>query len=1001
MKYQDTVAFIGIDSESFMMLSIGLEGLLFEDRPIKLYNISFDEYKEELKKHRFALIIIDAVKEWKKIIKYLRETLDDQDSRIILRSLSKDSTPDFTLLQKYDIQDIRYKGDLTPTSLGINILSALRTHKMLAEKKRYEEELTRKKRELEDERNIFINGPVVIFRWLYKKGFEVEYVSSNIKEMLGFSDEEFIKKETAFKDIVFKHDFELVKNSLEDALKNNYPYFELEYRVLKKNGNPIWIYQFFNISKKGGKKVVTGYMLDITNKKESELIFFERATEGIVILDRENKISRCNRAFLDMVKKDEKGVIGRLFIDLLGRDCSEIFEKSSQEVTLKAKNIKYELKICSKDKDIPSLINHAPLFDINGKIEGSFCFIIDLEEQKRLQLRLLKAMEAEKRFIATISHEIRTPITSILGFLELLKDSDLRDAQKDLLQNVNVSSQHLLSLINGILDASKIEAGQLELAKEEINLHEILSECLIIISGKIKKGVELQFKMKELEHYLVGDRLRIKQIFVNLLSNAAKFTHKGFIKLELLKTEKKDSSYHIEISVEDSGVGIAKERVENLFKPFKQAHSSEYGGTGLGLYLSKSFATLMGGDIRVESIEGEGSRFIVSLKLAIGSFKESMFSLKGRHILLFVKERFLETQLQDKLLKIGATVFNVSRSTSVEKIVAKSLKQKTIHCAILDMDYLGKKSVYIAGILKSLFEKIYIVGIKSEQNLLSFEEIDEEFVKPFRFFELSSQIYKVTHAEEKKEDMDYSYLKVLVAEDVELNKILSIKLFKKFFDIDIDVAGDGLEALKAAKEKKYDIIFMDINMPHMDGIESTVKIREFDKETPIVALSANAYAEDLQKAFDAGMNGYVTKPFEEQKLRDAIKRCTEKRSGKFCISNGLIEENKIMNENIYTQKIRKLLEAEFDKDVIDEILKEFKIQIKNYLISIKSAQKTKNFEEIGNIAHSIKGMLLNLKLEEEAMIAKEIEGRIKKGKKIEDDDLSKIVSFLQELEGAI
>lgn len=261
------------------------------------------------------------------------------------------------------------------------------------------------------------------------------------------------------------------------------------------------------------------------------------------------------------------------------------------------------------------------------------------QKDKEMMSSLLKktsddlnaSLSAEKKFLASMNHEIRTPLNAINGFIELLRKTSLNTKQREFVSNIYVSSDHLLSLINDVLDVSKIEAGQMELTESEVDLEALLMETVMLTSARVKAGVELKIEIPELDFLVNIDALRFKQIFVNLLSNAAKFTKKGFIKLSLDEIkEQADDKVWMKFCVQDSGIGIPKEKVPQLFTAFSQAHSSSHGGTGLGLYLSKSIASVMGGTISLESIEGEGSTFFIEVLLTKGIQRSEQYDFKDK-----------------------------------------------------------------------------------------------------------------------------------------------------------------------------------------------------------------------------------------------------------------------------------------------------------------------------------------------------------------------------------
>ncbi|MCV6608857.1 MAG: response regulator [Campylobacterales bacterium] len=376
-----------------------------------------------------------------------------------------------------------------------------------------------------------------------------------------------------------------------------------------------------------------------------------------------------------------------------------------------------------------------------------------LNEITELNRELKRSLASEKSFLASMSHEIRTPLNSVIGFLNLLDEARLTGDVGEWIKKANVSSDHLMSLINDVLDVSKIQANQMEIAEEKIDLEKILEECLTIISSRIKEDVTLEREIDKINYYLRGDSSRIKQILLNILGNASKFTAKGFVKLSLknIKESEKTVSFHIDIA--DTGKGIDKEKVSTLFGAFKQV-SAKDEGTGLGLFISNNLAQLMNGDLSVESEVGKGTIFTLALELKKDSKKE--------------KE-------------------------SPESVIEKKV------------------------------------------------------------------IYE-----------DFSDLKVLVVDDVKMNIVLAKAIFKKNFNIVFEEAYDGEEAVNKTKEKDYDIIFMDIQMPVMDGITATREIRKFDKQIKIIAMTANAYAEHKEEAFEAGMNGYITKPISKPMIEEVL-----------------------------------------------------------------------------------------------------------------------------------
>ena len=493
---------------------------------------------------------------------------------------------------------------------------------------------------------------------------------------------------------------------------------------------------------------------------------------------------------------------------------------------------------------------------------------------------LKQSLDAEKRFIASMSHEIRTPLNSIIGFVDLLNTTQLTDEQRAYINNVLVSADHLTSLINDILDVSKIEAGQVEAVEEEFSLEDVLMDCLIIISARVKEGVELLHDLPELDYFVIGDPVHFKQVFVNLLGNAAKFTEKGYIKLSLTNAEYLDrEKVKVTLKVEDTGQGIPSTHMNKIFSPFNQAHNSNFSGTGLGLYLSRSFAKIMGGDIEVKSTCGTGTKFTVHMVLKRGNAKENKFTFNDTNVIIVEDDEKLCQDLYQKLRMRGANVL-IPEITKATDIMAFCMsKDTTANLMILNLDIFNNLSFNLAALLKNDMPDMIIIGVTDKESLAYSNVLDAVLQKPFtyyKFAELASKLQSrsktlpITHGLEE--------MKVLLAEDVEMNLLLAKTMLDKFFNLTVDVARDGLEALEKAVVSTYDVILMDIQMPKMDGIIATQKIRERGVKTPIAAMTADAFGESIENAMKAGMDDYIIKPVKKDELQRVLQRFAPKRT---------------------------------------------------------------------------------------------------------------------------
>ena len=487
---------------------------------------------------------------------------------------------------------------------------------------------------------------------------------------------------------------------------------------------------------------------------------------------------------------------------------------------------------------------------------------------------LKQSLEAEKKFISSMSHEIRTPLNSIIGFIDLMKTTNLSDEQKGYLDNASVSADHLMSLISNILDVSTIEAGQLGAHEEEFSIEDILMDCLVIISTRVQEGVALLHDLPELDHFVIGDPVRIKQIFVNLLGNAAKFTKQGHIKLSLSKCEALDGEkMRVTVCVEDTGIGIPETHISRIFSPFIQVHESMPGGTGLGLYLSNSLAKLMGGEIEVESTHGTGTNFTVHMILKRGNTKENKFTFNDMTIIIVEDDEKLRLDLYLKLWMRGATVLTPEFKKPTDIINFCTSAGTTANLMVLNLDIFNDLSFGLTTLLKDALPEMSILGVTAHGGSTSTHAVDVLLRKPFTYYRLAEIMSGLcSRSKSLPTTSGLGGVRVLIVEDMDINILLAESMFDTFFHIRVDVARDGLEAVVKAVDGAYDIIFMDIQMPHMDGITATKKIREKGVKTPISGMTADAFSDSMDRAMKAGMDDYITKPVKKEQIERVLLR---------------------------------------------------------------------------------------------------------------------------------
>ncbi len=510
-----------------------------------------------------------------------------------------------------------------------------------------------------------------------------------------------------------------------------------------------------------------------------------------------------------------------------------------------------------------------------------------IENAKKDKKMAFEANEAKSLFLANMSHEIRTPLNGIVGFTELLKSTDTTAEQKEFLGIISKSSENLLSIINNILDLSKIESNKIEIENIIFDAYEEFESAVETYAvGAAEKNIDLNFYMEPtIGRQLKGDPTKIKEVIINLMSNAIKFTgYEGEINVEILRTKQEgDLNSKITFSVEDNGIGMTKDQQGRIFEAFSQADASvtrKYGGTGLGLTISSQFVELMGGRLELTSEEDVGTKFFFSLPLEeINPDENGLGNSNFRETSLCKFEDQNNRTTLDKYIDRYFDHF----APKVQNFAAVS-ELKNLHLQDLceaywvDIDKISE-NIY-NSLTKIEKEKLFVIANVTTRKKIEDLKVDNDNViyKPINVTKLKEALKHSSNIQEHVEEETSEavkqatifHAKILVAEDNIINQKL-IKHVLTEHGMDVDLANNGLEAFEKRRNGVYDLIFMDIQMPVMDGLEATSEIIDYEKDEnidhiPIVALTANALKGDREAFLSQGMDEYVSKPIETTEL---------------------------------------------------------------------------------------------------------------------------------------
>jgi PAS domain S-box-containing protein len=645
-------------------------------------------------------------------------------------------------------------------------------------------------------------------------------------------------------------------------------------------------------------------------------LLWRNVPDIITEIDTEGTILTVNRTAKGFKESD---LVGHSSFEFLSSEGQLVFSKALQDAINLREPQAYESELSNPDAETVWISNRIIPVIENLKITSLLIITSDISEQKlahnsllELKARAEQASLAKSQFLASMSHEIRTPMTGMLGMASILEQTELNVEQQECVSTIQQSAEHLLSIINDVLDLSKIEANKLSIENENFDLDGFVSSLVDMVGNKAQeKGLNLQtFIDDKVPRFIIADAVRLRQIMMNFLTNAIKFTMKGHVIIRIVPLQLKDSSVRLRLSVEDSGIGMSADQAAHIFDEYTHAHgqhSVQLGGSGLGLSICQRLAELMGGNIGVVSTPSVGSNFWLDIEVAISCYDNESYELAEKS----KRERSIQGQtawvldeikVNRLLMKEVArrTGFSVIEFNQLSQLLEKLVDEKSEKPDLLVFSReLGTKKIdQLLAYMNSINSNVFLAMTTVEAINNEYETLIEQGVHAFWEWplgqkELESLLDRLfTHDWNKhpntvitrykrtlvaSDEQPDCRGKILLAEDNLVNQKVAVQMLKKM-GYEVDVAFDGEEALAAWKRDNYDVILMDCHMPVMDGVQATrmIRMQEEGEHIPILALTADVMAERKSECIKSGMDDFMSKPIRMDELRRVLSNYVKK-----------------------------------------------------------------------------------------------------------------------------
>ena len=848
------------------------------------------------------------------------------------------------------------------------------------------------------------------------------------QEVIGKSDADFFSEEHARQ----------AKNDEQRVISTGLPLLGTTERETWFDAPDTWcITTKLPLRDKDGKTIGTfGISTDVTDRKRAEdalarerdmlRTLMDHLPDLIFVKDTEGRFVTANTAIVRVLgAKSLQDVIGKTDADFAPADLADHYAQDDQRVIRSGEPlIDSEESVVGPDgKKVCLLTTKVPLHDAGGKVTGLVGIGRNITKRKLAEEALRKTKEAadsanraKSDFLANMSHEIRTPMNAIIGMTELLLDTNLDASQREYIRMVHESGESLLSLINDILDFSKVEAGKLELDCLAFNLPETLGDAMKSLAIRAhRKHLELAFHISpDLPNVLVGDPARLRQIVVNLVGNAIKFTESGEVFLDVQYESQTSTELVLRFAVSDTGIGIPQHKLRSVFGVFEQADSSttrNFGGTGLGLAICKSLVEMMRGRIWVESTLGTGSTFFFTATFEQTDepmpevTRPDIERIRGMRVLV-VDDNATNRRVLEEMLRVrGMEPVAVSCAKDAIEVLRESrgsgngfpLVLTDINMPEVDGFTLSewiKQDESLRGAVIMALTSGDRTGDRQRCEKLG---IAAHLMKPVKQSELFDAIVMAFHATTTDRTKPFPSgievkseipsLRILLAEDAVPNQLLAVGLLKKW-EHTVVVANDGQEAIERLKSEPFDLVLMDVQMPRVDGLQATQVIRKLEREDklplqsrspiPIIAMTAHAMKGDEERCLSSGMDGYVSKPVRVSHLYDQIaaffapaEECASESAKRTPASEagrpGAGESDAPWNQTAALESVR------WDADLLVVVAKAFLREHLEQQQRLQAAIEEGDAPTVKRMAHLIRGVMSTFGAEKAITLAEQLE----------------------------